>query len=399
MLRLLVSLSAAIIFAGSAFSQNAAQLLAQCSAEYGAGRFSEAVSRCTEVLKASPGSVAALQIRAAANEKRAWYSAAIADYSTLIRLTNGSPVYLFFRAELHRKTIAHQKAIADYTDLVTREPNGSLAAKAFFGRGLSNDQIGRKDQAQDDYRRAVGLDPQLSEARAKIVYPFGDMTITEAADNIIPGIPPSATPSTRASQPKVVPMPAPATRNRPVTPLPLTVAKTPPAKKLLPERQPTKPEDERFEQVVTWRERRVKPTPDDIVWASAYIFQQVNYWKNRDTGDAQTAEAIGRLYSEHSRVRLALSDFKGAVADLTTCLQYAPGNLYCMVYRVYANLNARNDAAALAEANRIVELEPKWPFGFMARAKVHCLMGNKLLAAADEKRSLSFGGAVAEPCK
>ena len=73
----------------------------------------------------------------------------------------------------------------------------------------------------------------------------------------------------------------------------------------------------------------IKPTADDIVWASSYIFEQIKYLKNRDKGDKETAEKISGLYYKHGALRGSLLDFKGEVTDLTNCLVYSPKDHWC----------------------------------------------------------------------
>ena len=54
---------------------------------------------------------------------------------------------------------------------------------------------------------------------------------------------------------------------------------------------------------------------------------------------------------------------------------------------------------ALADANKIVELQPQWTLAYEARATVHCAMGNKSLAVADERKVIELGDTVTTPCK
>ena len=150
-----------------------------------------AVAKCTKAIEAQPDSVDAFQLRASAYEKAAYYSAAIGDYTTLIRLTKGAAKFHFYRAELYSKRVENQKTIDDYTTVITKEPTGPFTAKAFYGRGLIYDKVGSNPAAQADYESAVKLDPGFAEAKKKIDYPLGNMTITQAADYIIPGIPPT----------------------------------------------------------------------------------------------------------------------------------------------------------------------------------------------------------------
>ncbi|MBK8304517.1 MAG: hypothetical protein IPK98_14360 [Chloracidobacterium sp.] len=167
------------------------------------------MAKCTKAIEAQPDSVEAFQLRASAYENAAYYSAAIGDYTSLIRLTKGAAKFHFYRAELYSKRIENQKAIDDYTTVITKEPTGPFTAKAFYGRALIYDKVGRKPAAQADYWSAVKLDPGFAEAKKKIEYPFGDMTITQATDNIIPGIPPTLGMTDKVAETKPKPLPTP----------------------------------------------------------------------------------------------------------------------------------------------------------------------------------------------
>lgn len=596
---------------GIAAGQNAGQFLVRCSDSLVKKNYQDAVAKCTKAIEAQPDSVEAFQLRASAYEKIAYYSAAIGDYTSLIRLTKGAAKFHFYRAELYSKRIENQKAIDDYTAVITKEPTGPFTAKSLYGRGLIYDKVGRKAAAQDDYESAVKLDPGFTEAKKKIDPLLGYMTITQAADNIIPGIPPTLGMNDKGAETKPKPLPTPTPdilkggtitdatdriladtfgggkgeydglfygkttssaaavkvpaewkrtvltgtglsvaspspfilqRSEPLAslvgnteadvlwefksgglrayvgytkedkgykavrqhledtiqlmlnnakaveslihdttflgetgafydevifetpsnmsmrrkilvfgtptdvrridlifpaedaaattlssqiiasfkkegrlatgkpkvaetkpkPLPATspsvAVKTSPTK-LLPERQPTPAEDERLDKITYWRDRGVKPTADDIVWASSYIFEQIKYLKNRDKGDKETAEKISGLYHKHGTLRGSLLDFKGEIADLTNCLVYSPKDHWCTVSRVYAYLAVGNKPLALADANKIVELQPEWTLAYEARASVHCAMGNKSLALADERKVIELGGTVTTPCK
>ena len=378
-----------LAFSGLAVGQNSGQWLVQCSDSLVKKEYLAAVAKCTKVIEAQPDSVEAFQLRASAYEKAAYYSAAIGDYTSLIRLTKGDAKFYFYRAELYSKRIENQKAIDDYTAVITKEPTGPSTAKAYYGRGLIYDKVGRKPAAQAEYESAVRLDPGFAEAKKKIEYPFGDMTITQAADNIIPGIPPTLGMTDKGAETKPKPLP---------TTSPSVAVKTSPTK-LLPERQPTPAEDERLEKITNWSDRGVKPTADDIVWASSYIFEQIKYLKNRDKGDKETAEKIRGLYLKHGALRGSLLDFKGEIMDLTNCLVYSPKDHWCTVSRVYAYLADGNKPLALADANKLVELQPQWSLSFKARANVHCAMGNKSLALADERKVVELGDTITTPCK
>lgn len=178
-------------------AQTAEQHLQKCDASYAKSKYSDAVKHCTKAIEARPGFEEALITRAAAYKNVGNDNAAIADYTEVIRLTDGMAMAYFYRAGVYEKLGRIDDAIADLTASVTRDPKGLFAARSHYQRGLLYDRIGKGDAAQADYWSAVRLKPDYAQAKAKIKNPFGDLTLTEAANRIIPGV---ATPELMARQ-------------------------------------------------------------------------------------------------------------------------------------------------------------------------------------------------------
>jgi len=205
-------------------AQTAEAFLAKCDASFDKGKYSDAVKECTKALEARPGFPEALITRAGTYKILRNYPAAIDDYTQLVRVTNGMAMAYFYRAGIYQKTGKDNEAIADLTASIEKDPKGLFAARSHYERGLIYDKLGKADAAQADYWAAVKLKPDHTQAKAKIKYPFGNKTLTEAANDIIPGVktpdniqPAKPTPSpvatakaTPSVSPKIVPAGAPA---------------------------------------------------------------------------------------------------------------------------------------------------------------------------------------------
>ncbi|MBK9216859.1 MAG: tetratricopeptide repeat protein [Chloracidobacterium sp.] len=208
--------------------QTAEQHLQKCDASFEKGKYSDALTECTKALEAKPGFEEALITRAGTYKTLRNYPAAIADYTELIRVSNGMAMAYFYRAGLYAKTGRNNEAVADLTSSITKDPKGLFAARSYYERGLIYDKLGKSDAAQADYWSAVKIKPDYAQAKAKIKYPFGDKTLTEAANDIVPGVnapdniqPAKPTPSPVATAkaipsvlPKIVPAGVPAAWKR-----------------------------------------------------------------------------------------------------------------------------------------------------------------------------------------
>lgn len=206
-------------------AQTADEHLQRCDAAYGKAKYADAVKHCTKAIESRPGFEEALITRAAAHKNLGNNDAAIADYTELIRLTSGMAMAHFYRAGVFQKLGRDNEAIADLTASITKEPKGLFAARSYYQRGQLYDKLGKGDDAQSDYGNAVKLKPDYAEAKARIKYPFGDLTITEAANRIIPGI---TTPD-RDAPAKPGPLPTPVVAVKPSTTPPSAASVTIPS--------------------------------------------------------------------------------------------------------------------------------------------------------------------------
>lgn len=225
-----IVLATGLLFFGitAAGAQTAEAFLARCDSSFESGKYTDAVKQCTRALEVRPSFEEALITRAGAHKILRNYPAAIADYTELIRVSNGMAMAYFYRAELYAKTGRNNDAVADLTSSITKDPKGLFAARSFYERGLIYDKLGKSDAAQADYWSAVKIKPDYAQAKAKIKFPFGDKTLTEAANDIVPGVntpdviqPAKPTPSpvatakaTPAVSPKIVPAGVPAAWKR-----------------------------------------------------------------------------------------------------------------------------------------------------------------------------------------
>lgn len=202
--------------------QTAEQHLQKCDASYAKGKYSDAVKHCTKAIEARPDFEEALITRASAYKNVGNDTAAVADYTELIKLTDGMAMAYFYRAGVYEELGRNDEAIADLTASVTKDPKGLFAARSYYQRGLLYDKAGKGDAAQADYWSAVKLKPDYAQAKAKIKYPFGDLTLTEAANRIIPGV---ATPEAKPA-PSQTPAAAAKSVSTPAATAPVTVPPT-----------------------------------------------------------------------------------------------------------------------------------------------------------------------------
>lgn len=224
---LAVGLVLILLGAVGAAAQTAEQHLKKCDASYAKDKYAEAVEHCTKAIEAKPDYDEALMARAAAYEKLGNNDAAVADYTELIRLTDGMAMFHFYRAGIYEKMFELQDALADLTRSIKKDPSGRYAARSHYRRGLIHDQLGNGSDAQADYAAAVKLDPKMTAAKEKLKYPFGDLTITEAADKIIPGVQTPAAEPKPTTQPAAVLKPSPAATPKPVVTPPPTPKPSP----------------------------------------------------------------------------------------------------------------------------------------------------------------------------
>lgn len=218
-------ITAIALFAFSAVSAQTAEVfLAKCDSSFESGKYTDAVKQCSKALEVRPGYEEALITRAGTYKILRNYPAAISDYTELIRVTNGMAMAYFYRADIYKRMGKDNEAIADLTASIAKDPKGLFAARSYYERGLIYDKLGKGDAAQADYWDAVKLKPDYAQAKAKVKYPFGDKTLTEAANDIVPGVntpdniqpaKPTASPvatakATPSVSPKIVPASAPA---------------------------------------------------------------------------------------------------------------------------------------------------------------------------------------------
>src|SRR5690606_20696633 len=195
----------------AANAQTPEAFLAKCDASFESGKYSDAVKECTKALDAKPGFEEALITRAGTYKILRNYPAALADYTELIRVTGGMAMAYFYRADIYKRTGKDNEAIADLTASIKKDPKGLFAARSYYERGLLYDKLGKSDAAQADYWDAVKINPNHAQAKAKIKYPFGDKTLTEAANDIVPGV------KTPEGTEPAKPTPSPVTAAKPAT--------------------------------------------------------------------------------------------------------------------------------------------------------------------------------------
>ena len=404
MKKIFLSLGVLVAFSGLAVGQTSGQWLVQCSESLVKKEYLVAVEKCTKAIEAQPDSVEAFQLRASAYENAAYYSAAIGDYTSLIRLTKGAAKFHFYRAELYSKRIEKQKAIDDYTTVITKEPTGPFTAKAFYGRALIYEKVGRKPAAQADYWSAVKLDPGFAEAKKKIEYPFGDMTITQAADNIIPGIPPTVGMTDKGAETKPKPLPTPTPdilRGGTVTDATDRI--------LADTFGGGKGEyDGLFDGKTTSSAATAVKTPvDSGAWVKALSSGTAKLNKKDYEGAVKSyseclSYASGAVLCLKNRAMAYyfLKKYEPALSDIDAAIKISPDAADFYSIRAFIRYNSDDAIGASVDMDRAVKLEPENPEWYANRALINCKIKEfAVLAKEDEDKARSLGGKIAKPCR
>jgi tetratricopeptide (TPR) repeat protein len=106
----------------------------RCVAQAILGRMAEAVSDCDRALQLSPDNAAFLDSRGEAFLRGHDYARAVADYDAAIKLSAAQGV-------------GH--------------------ASSYFGRGIAYSRLGKRDLAEQDFSRALALDPKIEAELGK----------------------------------------------------------------------------------------------------------------------------------------------------------------------------------------------------------------------------------------
>lgn len=140
---------------------NATGLAGRAQARLTTGDLTGAIADYDAALKIAPqtaASVTWLNGRGHARLVNGQYEFAIADFSEAVRLNPKSATALNNRALAHRRKGDLALALADYTAAIGINP---IYALAYNNRAYVLEQMGRKDEAADDFRKALLIDRSL----------------------------------------------------------------------------------------------------------------------------------------------------------------------------------------------------------------------------------------------
>ncbi len=92
-------------------------------------------------------------------------------------------------------------------------------------------------------------------------------------------------------------------------------------------------------------------------------------------------------YFNRGTAYMHLHDFKKAKKDLDIAVQSLPNDVSGWLHRGLVLLNMKKNDEALADFNRGIQLAPRFPNVYRARAAYYKIVGNTVLAQADELRA------------
>ena len=130
-------------------------------------RYEEAIADYDRAIKLDPNYAAAWFNRGFAKAKLGRHQDAVKDYTKAIAIDPNAPLYLFNRASSHRQLRQHANAERDLNAAI-RKHNGY--AKAYLQRAVLMMELGKGDQAQADYQKAVALDARFGNSRYRAMF-------------------------------------------------------------------------------------------------------------------------------------------------------------------------------------------------------------------------------------
>ncbi len=126
-------------------------------AYYELTQFEAAIEDFTKNIELQPDSAYGFAKRALCYKQLRRFNNAISDYSKAIIRLPGNPALYFNRALCYRELGRWHKVIEDYTKCISLSPQPEVLA--YLNRGNARDEVGDKEGAIADYRKAAELDP------------------------------------------------------------------------------------------------------------------------------------------------------------------------------------------------------------------------------------------------
>jgi tetratricopeptide (TPR) repeat protein len=175
---------------------------ARAVARHAKGELDEAKADCDAALALAPGHPGVYNSRGLIRAQMGRTVEALADFGKAIELATKWPLPLANRAALHAQTGALNRAVADYTAAIrileeaakenpaAVDGSGGYSLSAYYGmRGFIHQRMGELGAADDDYDRAVELDPddpRVFLARGQFAFETGrpDAAITDYSEVI-----------------------------------------------------------------------------------------------------------------------------------------------------------------------------------------------------------------------
>ena len=127
-------------------------------------RYGEAVRYFTEAIQRDTTYAAAYTNRGIALAGMADLNAAVSDYSTAYRHDSGEVNALYNRANAYYDMGRYESALADLTRVLRRKDS----AYVYNNRGTVLQQLGKLAEAQQDFERALALNPALNDASTNL---------------------------------------------------------------------------------------------------------------------------------------------------------------------------------------------------------------------------------------
>lgn len=129
------------------------------------GKFREAITDYDKAIEQSPKDIALLINRAAAFMSIPDFSAAIQDYSQAIEIQKDNPLLYQQRAIAFKASQKFDEAIKDFTQAIQISGAKSIeSVSSYMGRGFLYFQLGKHEQAAQDFGQVIEINPKASVA-------------------------------------------------------------------------------------------------------------------------------------------------------------------------------------------------------------------------------------------
>jgi tetratricopeptide (TPR) repeat protein len=289
---------------------------------------SGAIADLTEAIHLDPERFDAHLARGMAYTSKGSFDEAIADLTEAIRLNASAPNAYYARANARGNNHDLKGAVKDYGEAIRLKPT---YAEALARRGLTHLQLGYRDAATADLKRALELNPKLRQM--EIIHNAIEKLRHPESSGVASGVV-----SGHEAPPRQSPMPAPAVLRKAPQPVPVPIP-TPipepvaPALVAEPDLGPDAPDVE-FDEHPTAERRRLLSIKQSTMSAVEYLARGIMKFEANDPEGALVdfAEAIYRdaacidAYVNRGAVYLAIGDEQHATEDFRKALHFQPNH-------------------------------------------------------------------------